>query len=374
MEMLRFYSSSFTRRVLGSCLIAFHIFRPSVATTLVATSPLIQWWGRTRANGDNTVKFNWEGVQFRVSVEGASTVSINLRMYEAKSKLKVIVDGMAVKEFVADGQIAHYVLANDLDPDLSHTISVYNNAEPLFYYSAEVPTLVSVSSDGSFTNPPTSPKRRIQFVGDSITAGFGAGGSAPCNASIITDDHFVTYGAKICEYFSAECSETIARSGRGMIVNCCDDGQTMPEYFLQSLCVDEGEKDWDFKSAAQPDAVVVNLGTNDFSRIGADITSEWVQKFEDTYVEFVYNVSKVYYSSNPVVFLGVGPMIDDKVFLESVGKIVDRATMGGVRAFYLDMLGPVRPPLDGCQGHPGIAGHEQMFQLAKPVIATAMGW
>ena len=43
----------------------------------------------------------------------------------------------------------------------------------------------------------------------------------------------------------------------------------------------------------------------------------------------------------------------------------------GGNAVYLDMRGP---PNDGCGGHPGVLGHQQMAALAAPQIAKVMGW
>jgi hypothetical protein len=46
-----------------------------------------------------------------------------------------------------------------------------------------------------------------------------------------------------------------------MVQNCCDDDITMQELYLQTLALDRNDT-WDF-SKWVPQAVVINLGTND---------------------------------------------------------------------------------------------------------------
>ena len=92
------------------------------------------------------------------------------------------------------------------------------------------------TSDGS-TLTPTPRSRRIELVGDSISAGFGARGSSStpnCEVNSVTSGNYYTYNWKIAEYFKADLVP-IAWSGKGMYKNCCDDGETMPSYYLQTL-------------------------------------------------------------------------------------------------------------------------------------------
>ena len=49
---------------------------------------------------------------------------------------------------------------------------------------------------------------------------------------------------KIAEHFDADIVP-IAWSGKGMYQNCCDDGERMPAYWLQTLGGGEFTTDWD---------------------------------------------------------------------------------------------------------------------------------
>ena len=64
----------------------------------------------------------------------------------------------------------------------------------------------------------------------------------------------------VCEAFSANCT-TVAVSGKGVYANCCDNGQLMPGYFLQTFGATTNTPDWDF-SRWVPDALIINLGAS----------------------------------------------------------------------------------------------------------------
>lgn len=114
-------------------------------------------------------------------------------------------------------------------------------------------TLISLSTDGTFVTPqiqPTVATRRIEFVGDSITAAtnlrrpagdpaFGIPQAPTCGDSGLYSDYPLSYMAQLCQAFGANCS-TIAWGGKGMFKNCCDQSTTMPEYFQQRLAFENG--------------------------------------------------------------------------------------------------------------------------------------
>ena len=87
--------------------------------------------------------------------------------------------------------------------------------------------------------PPALPTRKIEFLGDSITAGY-------CNQCEDTSGkqaggHGEAYGRswdyQICETLDAQC-HTAAWSGLGMVRNCCGGNTTMPAIFNRSLATD----------------------------------------------------------------------------------------------------------------------------------------
>ena len=69
----------------------------------------------------------------------------------------------------------------------------------------------------------------------------------------------------------------------------------MPGYFLQTLGGKANSADWDFKRWT-PDAVVINLGTNDF---GKDSGPAWEAAFTAAFITFVKNITATYGEYRP---------------------------------------------------------------------------
>jgi hypothetical protein len=92
---------------------------------------------------------------------------------------------------------------------------------------------------------------------------------------------------------------TAAWSGLGMIHNCCGGNTTMPPVFTRTLATVNVDNTWDWKSWV-PDALVINLGTNDGSY---GTHPEYVTEYVKVIMEAAKN-----YGSSLHVFLACGPM------------------------------------------------------------------
>ena len=97
-------------------------------------------------------------------------------------------------------------------------------------------TVVGFSTDGFLSRPPPA-TRRLEFIGDSITAGYGAEAAAPCHPSVQTNDYVLTWAHLLCQALDAECY-TEAYSGSGVIFSYPDPASpplTMPERYHDTL-------------------------------------------------------------------------------------------------------------------------------------------
>lgn len=261
-------------------------------------------------------------------------------------------------------------IAGGLQGGKNYTLRVFNSLEPSYEGTVGSPgtvTFYGFLTDGDALAPSAPKPRNIEIVGDSITVGYGSLGGGPCTATPYTEDNFYTYDRYLCDNFTANCT-VVAFSGKGMYENCCDNGETMPAYYLQTLGGASYSQDWDF-GRFTPDAMLINLGTNDFNH---DAGQAWEWAFTSTYVQFIRNVTALHYpGANITFFLAQGPMNDSPNLYNCLQNATAQVKAAGIRAFYLDMRGP---PNDGCAGHPGRQGHQDMFSMAQPQIAQAMGW
>lgn len=208
------------------------VFKAAVACAVVAAacaatnfipaaSPSIQYQGRTRINDDGTRTFDWEGTQILLNVQDASYVKLLMNSTGAVSRFRGYINGYdATTVYISSEYNAvGYIIALGL-PSGINAIRVYNLLEPAFESvgSGEL-TFVGFQTDGSAA--PASPQltRNIEFVGDSITVGFGSAGYGPCPASMYTNDNSRTYDAYLGANFTANTT-VIAWSGTFLHTSC----------------------------------------------------------------------------------------------------------------------------------------------------------
>ena len=114
----------------------------------------------------------------------------------------------------------------------------------------------SVTSDGGFRQPPARPAMKIEIVGDSISAGANAMRTQDADLTDTgSENSLASYGAVAAGMLGAEFN-TVCRSG----LLLTDSYANIFDYYEKY-----GERDpaaWDF-SLYVPDAVIVDLGTND---------------------------------------------------------------------------------------------------------------
>ena len=236
-------------------------------TFIPANSPSIWYTGRNRINADGSRTHDWEGSQVHINVEGASYVRATINASAGiLGRFICEVDGWEVSSFFVGGGNAA-VAGNDFlcADDLYQTrhIRLIQILEPAFSGASPMGafTFLGFTTDGT-PAPPTPRTRKIELVGDSISAGYGARGKAGmpygCPVDDLTSGNYYTYNWALAEAFNADI-HVIAWSGKGMYENCCDSGEKMPSYYLQTLGGTPYATDWDF-SRFVPDMMLINLG------------------------------------------------------------------------------------------------------------------
>ena len=325
-----------------------------------ASDPSIYTVGRFLSNPDGSKSFDWENTVISLNVKDASYVKILLNTSGGMvGRFLGAVDGWEVANFYVGGSavvnpVNDYLVAFDLY-DTRH-VSVTSTLEPAFGGSSPSSffTFLGFATDGT-PQPPTPRTRKIELVGDSISAGYGSRGYANTPFGCPVDDNTSgnrwTYNWMLAENFTAQLVP-IAWSGKGMYENCCDNGITMPSLYLQTLAGRAYSTDWDFASWV-PDTILINLGTNDFSH---DKSPSWEAAFTQTYVSFVLNATARYNAPKLPVFVAQGPMNNGANLYNALQSAISKINAAGGNAIYLDMRGP---PNDGCGGHPGVEGHKQ---------------
>lgn len=216
-------------------------------------------------------------------------------------------------------------------------------------------------------SPRTS--RMIEFIGDSITAGYGVLGQLPCSFSNATEAESRAWGALVAPKVVAE-HMSIAYSGIGMYRNCCGgtstpNVDTMPVKYAR-MFADQPTPSWDFSTV--PDVIVIGLGTNDFN--GGDPGPG----YEAAYEAFITDVVRVHAPAAPIL-LATSPMMG------GAGRTQMRARLDAIAAHFADPAITVVEIAEqlsadglGCDYHPSVDTHFKMADQLAPAIRAATGW
>jgi hypothetical protein len=204
--------------------------------------------------------FTWSGTSIGARFTGGCQ-SIEVAL-EGASKVwfQVEIDGQPSTKFVTTGGAKSYPIATGLSATMNHDIRIVRRNEG---FAGNV-SFVSFTPTGcQQIESPVPHVHSIEYVGDSITCGYGIEGQDPCNFSADTETVYTTYAAIAARNLDAS-AHFIAYSGKGIHQNYGGNTtELMPELYLRTLTNDAASS-YDF-SLYDPELVVVNLGTNDFS-------------------------------------------------------------------------------------------------------------
>ncbi len=221
---------------------------------------------------------------------------------------------------------------------------------------------------GAGTLPLPGAARRIEVIGDSISCGYGV-------EAANQNEHFTPQTENASEAYGAIASRAlgadytcIAWSGRTMWP-----GDTMPEIYDRTLASEPAPK-WDFASCV-PDAVVINLGTNDFGKTFPD-EAAWT----GAYRKFIARVRASY--PEAAIFCATGPMLGDgsqrkpkTALLDYVQKIVAAENTSGdanVRALDFGQQSPDNGL--GADWHPSRKTQQLMADKLVETLRRDLGW
>ncbi|MCZ7682944.1 MAG: GDSL-type esterase/lipase family protein [Sandaracinaceae bacterium] len=306
------------------------------------------------------VRFSWPGSGLIVRFRGTA---LRVTMNDAAGFFTVVIDGEVQPTLALSGGVQTYTVAGGL-ADAEHTVELYRRTEGFF--GATVVTRVEV--DGEMLPVPV-PARSIEVVGDSISAGYGVDGADQyCSFSAGTENHYLTYGAVAARALGAELS-TVAWSGKGVVHNYGDDRvEPMPALYGRAIAAEDGST-----GTIRPvDAVVVNLGTNDFSTDGDPSADE----FTPAYVSLLAAVRAQHPDAE--ILCTVAPLLagDDgtraRTYIEAA--IAERQAAGDDRVSWVD-LGTAAIVEDwGCDWHPGDLTQAAMGARLVAALETELGW
>lgn len=269
------------------------------------------------------------------------------------------------------------------------TYLLYEGTEPkqiklrLVKYSEVQFAIIGIKSiliDGGKPPVPTAKKqRRLEFIGDSITCGYGNEGVFNVDGFKTTQENpWKAYAAITARALDADY-HLVCWSGIGIISNYTEeevpnDGWLMPPMYP---CTDkatdlalgrEQPRSWDYSSFL-PDCIVINLGTNDASYTKG--IAERVEGFGREYYDFI----KCIRASNPDARILCTLGIMDQNLCPEVERQVKRLTQEGMGHIYYIAFDLQREEDGlGTDWHPSRLTHDKAAKQLEAKLREIMGW
>jgi lysophospholipase L1-like esterase len=337
--------------------------------------PSLRYGGYFDRRDPRAVRFAWPGTHIEASFEGSSLAArftdtpVEDEVRETDWLTVVIDDGPPQTLALTEG-LREYELAKGLSPG-RHRVLIWKRTEP----AVGVVTFHGlVLAPGAAPGPPaTQPTRRMLFVGDSVTAGYGnEGRDASCRWSAATENNFATYGAIAARELDAEYVAA-AWSGKGVVRNYdAQDDALLARLRERAIPT---EDDSPPASSDPADVVVVNLGTNDFAQ-GVPTRKAFI----DTYVALLESLRAQH--PEALFVLQIGPMLADdhpKPRARSKQRLwisyarAQRRAAGDKKCESLDFWIDRAEGL-GCDSHPSLATHARMGRELAAFVRKRLGW
>lgn len=299
--------------------------------------PNIKYFGRWDFSNTTQHMNYWGGAYLRVKFTGTT---IKLKTGNTTHYFAKIDNGPWVSYLNAGGVIN--LTPTPLAPG-THTISVAQGKDYNYLFSFQG----FVLDPGATTSAPAAAATLIEWIGDSITAGYT---DAQANVS--------GYPWVCSELLGTEHTQ-IAYPGITLVSGFATQGGMDVQYFKWRNPSNANSPAWDF-SRYTPKVIVVNLGTNDNNKKVPD------SLFRTTYISFLANVRSRFPQAEIFVmrtFLGVKAT-------PTLAAVNARIAAGDNKLHYIDTNGWLGSAdyTDGL--HPSVSGNIKAANLLKPILES----
>ena len=285
----------------------------------------------------------------------------------------VMVNGALIQRLMVPRGRSEICLFRGMDSNAVRDVRIVRDTQAMHLDPRNSLAVCGLITDGVFEDVP-EPALKLEFIGDSLTSGEGLTGASDYlewNSGCFSAVH--TYGYLVSERLGAEYS-ILSQSGWGACFSF--EGfrkEAMPLYYDQVCGVLRGERnrkkgafdEWDFASW-RPDAVIINLGTNDEMAIETvDGCTE--QEFEEAVLRFLEKLRQ----RNPQSYLlwcygMLGHGLEEPI-KRAFRRF--RKTTGDVNNDYLFLDSAAEEDF-GSRDHPGRAAHEKAARVLTEYLTV----
>ena len=343
------------------------------------TDPFIQYTGRISFANPERPAWNFPGIQIVASFEGTS-----LRMI-AKPRsgyFMAQIDQADPFKVAFRGERDSVVTLATALPNGVHTVKLMYAIEGYEFYPEFWGFVLDKGK--KLAETPALPSRKIEFIGNSITCGYGNEGLKKEEGfDYATENHYYSYASITARNLEAQ-HWVVARSGIGAYRNFAGPKTGNPESNMLAQYEYVGfawkpdlrkeatflSEKWDF-SRYQPDVVCINLGTNDLSTPNYDL-----QLLKQNYQKLLKTVRQ-HNSKAKIVFL-TGTMLYNKELelqKQLLNEVAAEAKKAGDQEVYRFDMAPIAGnEWYGNDWHPNIYQDEKMAGELTAFLRSLMNW
>ena len=339
----------------------------------------ILYAGRISFTNPERPAWNYPGVQIVAAFEGTS---LRMMAKPQSGYFMAQIDEAEPFKVAFRGERDSVVTLATALPDTLHTVRLMYIIEGYEMFPEFWGFLLDEGR--SLAEPPALPSRKIEFIGNSITCGYGNEGTDKFeHFEYETENHYYSYASITARKLNAQ-HWVVARSGIGAYRNY--DGpktgnpeSNMPaqyEYIGYAWKPDLRQQPtflsetWDF-SRYQPDVVCINLGTNDLSTPNYDL-----KLLKQNYKRLLAMVRE--HNPQAKIVLLTGSMLYNQE-LKEAKRLLDTVMAeahhaGDTEVYRFDMTQIMGDEGYGNDWHPNIRQDEKMANELAPFLRELMNW
>ena len=308
-------------------------------------------------------KCAWSGSSAELNFSGTEA-SVTIKS-TGENWFQAIIDGQPLDPFVVNSTTSTIKLISDLQNGV-HNLVLWKRTEAA---QGEIQFLNFDFGGGRLLSKPVASERKIEFIGDSITCAYGNEGESRYKSFTAKNENsYLSYAAITARALNAS-PNMIAWSGIGLTMNYGNSGGPLIMERYRYTLPYSGVI-WEPKDYA-PQAVVINIGTNDFSTESPNKT-EFTMGYENMIEQIRTNYPDAH------IFCCVGPMLGGEG-LELcrsyvLGAINTFNSRGDMKVHFVEFPQQEERNGYGEDWHPSLITHELMANKLTREMQSKLGW
>ena len=346
---------------------------PTHTSLYLPDNDKIKYTGRIDFTNPQKPRLIGSGAYFMIKFRGENCDILleDQSLYNNHNYISIVIDGKYHGRIKVSKDKTEYLVARNLKRK-NHTLLVCKDTESQTGY-IDLAGIVC----NKILSIKKNRKRKIEFIGNSITCGMGLDLSEiPCDSGKWFDQHnaYLAYGPLVARELSADWLLSSV-SGIGITRYWNSPGPTMPEVYNKTYLNKDSSSLWDTHKYI-PDLVSICLGTNDFSDGDGsydrpDLDSA---EFVKAYINFIGTVRSKYPSAQ--ICCLTSPMLDKEksVSMQNYLSAVITYMKKVMDDNMIQMFNFSQSFTNGCSYHPDKEDHKKMAEELLPFFKHVMNW